>query len=224
MQSMPTQPSKFDAIFFDLDGTLVDSVADIAASANHVRATMGKSPLPVPTVRSYVGDGIHSLFQRVLETKDPTTIEQAISLWRPHYIEHCLDQTILYSGIADLLIQLTALKIPMAVVTNKPVSPSEKILAGLSVRNHFASVVGGDTISERKPNPAPFLLALKQLNLTSRRILVVGDASNDIEGARNAGMTSCGVLWGIGHPDAIRKLNPDHIVSHPAEILSVLGM
>lgn len=208
----------FDAVLFDLDGTLIDSVEDIARSANHVRAQLGLKPLPVETVRGFVGDGVRVLFERAIETRDVTRIDQAVALWRPHYLEHCLDHTRLYPGVAVMLRQLDARGILLAVVTNKPAAPAEIILQGLGIRTLFRTVVGGDSTPKRKPDPEPLRFALEQMRVRSDRALVVGDSPNDILGAWNAGCSSCAVLWGIGGEALLRAAHADRYVRTPAEL------
>ncbi|MBI4024351.1 MAG: phosphoglycolate phosphatase [Verrucomicrobia bacterium] len=212
----------FDAVLFDLDGTLIDSAADIAAAVNHVRSEMGLTRLPSDLVRSYVGDGVRSLMERALQTTDAAIMDRAISLWRPHYAAHCLDQTRLYPGVQDVLEKLALMRLPLGIVSNKPAAPSEAILRGLGVREAFLAVVGGDTTPKRKPDPEPLRYAAAQMRIESNRVLVVGDSPNDILGARNAGYTSCGVLWGLGSEAAVREAQPDHLVRHPDEIPQII--
>jgi phosphoglycolate phosphatase len=213
----------FDAVLFDLDGTLVDSREDITAAVNHVRASLGQAPLPVSLVQTYVGDGVRVLLERALGTADPAAIERGLGVLRPYYLEHCLDRTRLYPGIADLLEALTAVRgLSLGVVSNKPEAPSEKILAGLGVRRRFAAVVGGDSTTARKPDAAPFRLAAERAGVTGGRVLVVGDSPNDIEGARRAGWASCGVLWGIGTEERIRGARPDFVVAAPDEVRALV--
>ncbi|MDZ4814936.1 MAG: HAD-IA family hydrolase [Verrucomicrobiota bacterium] len=213
---------RYQAILFDLDGTLIDSVGDIAHSVNHVRTQLGKAALPIERVRSYVGDGVQLLMRRALESDDETLINQAITLWRPHYAENCLKETVMYSGIPEMLSSLHSHGIPMAVVSNKPEGPCRIILEGLNIAHLFKSVVGGDTTKERKPHPAPFLLALNQMNLTpNKTILVVGDSINDIEGARVAGLASCSVLWGLG-PEEIMH-TAQHVAEVPSDVVNLMS-
>lgn len=201
---------RYDAVFFDLDGTLIDSREDLAAAVNHVRASLRLGPLQVPVVQSYIGDGVRLLLERSLGTTDDALLERALGLMRPYYLEHCLDRTTLYDGIGDLLQALGADPgLRLGVVTNKPQVPSEKVLNGLGLLGRFATVVGGDAAGARKPDPAPFRLAAERAGVVGGKILVVGDSPNDIEGARRAGYASCGVLWGICPPDRVRASRPD---------------
>lgn len=212
----------FNGILFDLDGTLIDSTADIAGAVNHARKEMNMTPLPLETVRTCIGDGVHILMERALETRDSAVIDRAIALWRPHYLAHCLEHTRLYPGVMNMLNALASGGMNLGVVSNKPAAPSETILNGLGVRKLFAAVVGGDSTPKRKPDPEPLRFALEQMKITSKRVLVVGDSLNDIEAARRAGLISCGVLWGIGYEETVRAARPDHLAQTPADVLEIV--
>lgn len=144
-------------------------------------------------------------------------------MWRDHYIPHCLDHTQLYPGVPEMLLALRDRGVRMGIVSNKPASPSERILEGLGIRDLFASVVGGDSTPARKPDPEPLRLAVERAGGSSRCVMMVGDSPNDIEGARRAGFVSCGVLWGIGRPEALRAAAPDHLVEAPDDVRAIAG-
>lgn len=217
-----TITKNFDAVFFDLDGTLVNSVEDIAAAVNHVRIHLRLDPLPLTQVGSYVGDGVHALMERALQTKNVTRIEEAISLWKPYYEKHCVESTLLYEGILPLLEALSASGIPLAVITNKPSKPSHIILEGLGIASYFQVVVGGDTTAKRKPDSEPVHYAANKINVKTSRILLVGDSPNDVLSARNAEAKSCGVTWGIGALNHLQASTPDFYAHHPSEILKLV--
>jgi 2-phosphoglycolate phosphatase len=211
--------TRYEAVLFDLDGTLIDSREDISAAVNHVRETLGLPRLPVSIVQTYVGDGVRVLLERALATQDTKVLEQGLTILRPYYLDHCLDRTTLYPGIQGMLDALASIPgLRLGVVSNKPEGPSEKVLTGLGVRDRFAVVVGGDTTPARKPDPEPFRVAAEKAGVTGGRILVVGDSRNDIEGARRAGFASCGVLWGIGSPESVRDARPDHLAVSPEDV------
>ena len=118
-----------------------------------------------------------------------------------------------------MLQQVKDRKIPLGVITNKPVAASELILSGLKVRNLFSVVVGGDSTSKRKPDPEPLYFASKTLKVRTANVLLVGDSSFDISCAKNAGCWSCGVLWGLMTENAIREAKPHYLIRKPEEIL-----
>ncbi len=213
----------FDAVLFDLDGTLIDSVADIAASTNYVRGKMGMPHLPVEIIRSYIGDGLYALVGRALGTQELSAIEDALEIWQPHYEIHCLDRTCLYPGITEMLQSIISTGMPLGVVSNKPFTPSKRILDGLGIQKMFSVLVGGDTTSKRKPDPEPLWFAAKQMKISSNRVLVIGDSSNDILGAKNAGYQSCAVLWGIGCEEDIQLARPHYMIKKPEELSNVVS-
>jgi phosphoglycolate phosphatase len=215
--------SQFDAIFFDLDGTLIDSAEDIAAAANHVRCYYQMPELPVSTVATYVGDGVRMLLSRTLATEDSATLTRAVEVWWNYYRVHGLDKTKLYPGVNEMLQQLKRANVPLSIVTNKPHAATELVLKGLNIRDLFEVVVGGDTIVQRKPDPEPLRFAAKSMNKVPQRILMVGDGPHDIQSAKNAGYDSCAVLWGFTPEQLIRELNPTYVCSHPSEICQVAG-
>ncbi len=210
------------ACLFDLDGTLIDSAEDITQSVNHVRTLHQLSPLSLADVSNCIGDGLTTLLERVLNTSDQRILSKATEAYIPHYFDHCLDQTTLYPGVLDMLRKLTVLKIPMAVVSNKPERFCRKILEGLSLSHLFGAVLGGDSTPQRKPQPQPFWKACNILKVAPPSALVIGDSTNDILGALNAGCPSCGVLWGIGNPRILRESKPNWLIEHPAQLPAII--
>ncbi|MDK3156654.1 HAD-IA family hydrolase [Kamptonema cortianum] len=172
---------RYSHVFFDLDGTLVDSSRDIAVSVNHVRQEMEMETLPEPLIQSYIGDGVEKLFHRALGSDDPALIHRAITLWRPHYENSCMVHTDFYPGIADLLRDLAASGACLSLLTNKPHRPTEIILDGFGVRGLFTAVVGGDSTPTRKPHPEMFEMALKISGADRHGVIHVGDGHNDIK-------------------------------------------
>ncbi|MBI3273226.1 MAG: phosphoglycolate phosphatase [Planctomycetes bacterium] len=206
-----------EAVLFDLDGTLIDSRQDIAASVNHALVALGRPAQPVERIQTYIGDGVRVLLERAFGTSEAAVLEQAIAVWRPHYMEHCLDRTRTYAGVVEMLSALRGL--PLGVVSNKPEAPSVRILEGLGLRERFAAVLGGDSAPTRKPDPGPLLAAAARMGAqVGSAILMVGDSENDIVAARRAGFASCGVLWGIGRPEEVTAAQPDHLARSPEEV------
>ncbi len=223
---MRAQAPRFRAVLFDLDGTLVDSTADLAAAVNHARAAAGFPPLPVAAIRAMIGDGMPALLARAVP--EPALVARAIDAFRPYYAAHLLDATKVYDGVEDALAALAAAGVALAVVTNKPGRFSREILDRLGLARYFAApgaIVGGDGPSGKKPEPGPFRAALAALGLPAAGpALVVGDGRNDVLGARAAGLPVCGVAWGIGDPAEIRALGPDYWVERPADLPGVAGV
>lgn len=212
----------FPVVFFDLDGTLVDSSRDIAVSVNHVREAMGMEALDEKLIESYIGDGVEKLFERALPSHDTEMIHQAIGLWRPLYENACMVYTDFYPGIRELLGNLRAGGARLGLLTNKPQKPTEIILEGFGVLDLFSVVVGGDSTPTRKPHPEMFEKALESLAVSAREVVHVGDAHNDVKGAKRAGLKSCGVTWGYGSHEEIKEA--DFVASDVAELAHILGV
>lgn len=175
-------------IIFDLDGTLVDSAPDIHAAVNRLMAELGLAPLDLPTVISFIGNGIGVLTGRVAahhglpEADVPRLTEQLLV----HYNADPLGLTDPYPGVMDALAVLKARGHPMAVCTNKPEAPARKVLTAMGFDTYFTAVVGGDTLPQRKPDPAPLLETMRLLG--AEHCLYVGDSEVDAHTAAAANM------------------------------------
>jgi phosphoglycolate phosphatase len=196
------------ALLFDLDGTLADTIPDLARAVNHARARLGWSPMPVDAVKVHMGDGARELLIGCTGL-DGTTVDLMIGPWRAHYLEHCTEETTLLPGARDLLEEARRRGLALAVVTNKPAAPARRILASLGVLPLFGAVVGGDTLPVRKPDPGPVLEALRLLGgIAPAEAWLVGDGVQDVEAARAAGAVSV-LLPGYGDLRRARAAGPD---------------
>jgi len=188
------------AAFFDLDGTLIDSRKDLAASVNLTRRDFGLSPLPLERVVACVGEGVRRLLTLTIPER-PSEIDEAMKRMRIHYHAHLLDATTLYPGVREALDMLGDQGWLRAVVTNKNREYVEPILAGLGVKECFGAFVGGGEIPELKPDPAPVILAGRRLGLTDLRgCWMVGDHFTDLEAGRRLEMQRCFCRFGLGNP------------------------
>lgn len=189
-------------LLWDLDGTLVDSVEDIAAAADRMLRDAGLPPLGVARVRAFVGEGARRLVDRCVQAAGgepgPAHLERFLAAYRAAPVVH----TRAYPGIPALLAEVA---VPQAVVTNKPEELSRAILARLGL--HFPVVIGGDTLPVRKPDPAPVLHAMRLLGVEAA--LLVGDGPADVGAARAAGIGLLGVGWGISRPEGAGPLLED---------------
>ena len=174
------------AVIFDLDGTLIDSAPDIQAAANKMLADIGKDPLNLATITSFIGNGIPKLVERVLDHSD---IDQSnhtamLNAMTDHYNKASSDLTIFYPGVETLLHSLKSAGIKLGICTNKPYDPACDILRHFGIIALFDVIIGGDSLSTRKPDAAPLNAAINQIGDTS--ILYVGDSEVDYETAQNA--------------------------------------
>ncbi len=205
-----------DAFIFDLDGTLIDSKLDLAHAVNAALTTAGRRGKPVEEIAGYIGDGVRNLLMRSLETEEPEAIEGALTVFRAHYREHCLDHTRLYPGVRETLEHFRDKA--QAVVSNKPEEFSRMIIDQLGLGARIAVVIGGGSTPALKPDPAPVRLALERLGKLPQRAVLVGDGITDIEAGRRAGMRTCAVTYGLGDASALALAEPDHIVHRFAQL------
>jgi phosphoglycolate phosphatase len=204
-----------EGLLFDLDGTLIDSTADLAAAGNWLRVSQGMEPLSEAHVASYVGDGVESLVRRLLERDD---VASQIEPFKDHYNQHCLDTTYLYAGVAETLKALKERGYKMAVVTNKPERISRHILEGLGVAGCFSSVIGGNTCTNKKPHPEPLLKACFELGLKPEHGAMVGDSRVDVEAAHNTGMPCLALYGGIGDQALLKAAAPEIFLKDFSEL------
>ncbi|MBP6561891.1 MAG: phosphoglycolate phosphatase [Neisseriaceae bacterium] len=230
-----TEAVTIKAFAFDLDGTLIDSVADLAAAANHMRSALNLAPLPSDTITAYVGDGISTLVHRCLT--DSTDGQAEASLWQQgftlfiqHYYAHLTDLTQIYPNVLTGLELLKSEGYPLVVITNKSERFAIKAITDLGMSDYFSLIIGGDTLPEKKPSPTPILHACEVLNILPAELVMVGDSGNDILAAKAAGTPVIGVNYGyedmyeLSQNDAtkpnlvIEKLTQLFDYLHPSEI------
>jgi len=213
---MPT----IKAIIFDLDGTLIDSVTDLANSVNYTLEKLGLPPHTHDEIRSFVGDGVQKLITRSLGETHQDNFDKAFGIFMTHYGEHCTDNTALYPGVATTLPGL-AESHTLAVLTNKSIKFTEKILAALQVRKYFKEVLGGDSLPTKKPDPAGiFMMAEKWGIDAAREMVMVGDHATDIEVGLRAGCRTVFITGGIG---ITRDLVPDFVIDSILELPDLLN-
>lgn len=186
-----------DLLVFDLDGTLVDSAIDISRAVNYALERSGLAELPVALIRTFIGDGAPVLVRRALDAAGSRLdVEPVLALWRSYYRDHLLDDTVLCPGAREVLEVFKHKK--LAVLTNKPAEPSAAILRGLGVEHYFFSLIGGDSLPTRKPDPQGLHRILDESAVPAERAVLIGDSLVDLQTARHAGVTSCIVSGGLG--------------------------
>jgi len=183
-----------DTLLFDLDGTLVDSVRDLATATNLLRNELDLPSLPLAKVRVCVGDGATQLVKRALP--EVPFSQDLLQRFLTHYAAHLVDETTIYPGIREFLEQQGWRK--LGIVTNKPYALTAPLLEALDLSRYFRVVVGGDTCAEKKPHPLPVLHALSQLESFSVSAVMIGDHHTDLRAGAAAGVRTCFCAWGIG--------------------------
>lgn len=210
-------------VMFDLDGTLVDSVPDLAAAVDAMLLELGRLPAGVEAVRHWVGNGAQILVQRALACSievDPLDSltderrlqqEQAHQLFLKHYRLLSGQFACLYSGVRECLAYLQSQGVAVAVVTNKPIEFVPHLLEDLHIAEFIQMSLGGDSCAEKKPHPEPLLRVLSDMSVPAEQALMVGDSRNDIEAARAAGVRSLAVTYGYNHGRPVREEAPDFL-------------
>ena len=212
--------SGVNLIIFDLDGTLVDSGEDIARSVNELLERSRRPTLPHSRIRSYVGDGVRKLLERSLGETEDEELAPAEALYLSIYRRRLLETTRPYPGVVPALESLHR-EFRLAVLTNKPVMESVRILEGLDLRRYFQAVYGGDSFARKKPDPIGVRFLQEETGSDTDETLLVGDSTVDFSTARNAGIRSCLVRYGMGPWDEATE-HPDLVVDDLRELASLV--
>ncbi|MGB1062255.1 MAG: phosphoglycolate phosphatase, partial [Ketobacter sp.] len=204
-------------IAFDLDGTLVDSVPDIAVATDRMLAGIGRPAAGEEKVRGWVGNGAAQLVKRALaDSHEPAQVAQvtqaefdpAMGLFRQYYAEENGRLSRLYPGVAEVLQALYQLGLPLVVITNKPKVFADPLLRCLNIDSYFPLVLGGECLPRKKPDPMPLHTAASQLGASAHRSLMVGDSRNDVEAAKAAGWISAALTYGYNHGEPVANSEP----------------
>lgn len=212
-------PCCADLIIFDLDGTLIDSLADLTDATNHMLTTIGRAPLAEQEVRLLVGQGARRLVERALPGADETGIERALSLFIDYNHRNIAVRTVLYPGVRETLDALRARGARLAVVSNKNVDLCLEVLAVLAIEGYFDAVLGADSLPQRKPSPEPVLKLLADFGVGAGRAAMVGDSINDIAAGKGAGVTTVGCTWGYGVPEEL--VDADFLITNFPQLLNL---
>ncbi len=211
--------SSVRALIFDLDGTLIDSKRDLILSVNAMLRELRRDELPEETISSYIGHGAPTLVARAMgEGSAEEERQRALQFFLSYYEQHKMDTTCPYPGVAETLEKLAS--VPMAVLTNKPVRISVRILDEMGLTKYFRAIYGGNSFEKKKPDPQGARTILRDLNAEPGATLLVGDSEVDVQTARNAGTLAAAVNYGFGVHD--REAHPADIYLDRFEDLSTL--
>ena len=201
--------SSVRALIFDLDGTLIDSKQDLIHSVNAMLRELGRGELAEETISGYIGHGAPKLVARALgDGSSEEERQRALQFFLHYYEQHKMDTTRTYPGVAETLEKLS--NVPMAVLTNKPVRISVRILDTMGLSKYFRSIYGGNSFETKKPHPLGARTILRELSAEPHETLLVGDSEVDVQTARNANTWACGVTYGLGS---------ERLVQHPPDVL-----
>jgi len=191
--------SSVRALIFDLDGTLIDSQRDLIRSVSATLREMGREELHEDTVSGYIGHGAPQLVGRALGSATEDECQRALKFFLAYYEDHKLDSTCAYPGVPEALEHLAAF--PMAILTNKPVRVSMRILKELGLAKYFRAVYGGNSFETKKPDPFGARTILREFGAAPAEAILVGDSEVDVQTARNAGTLAASVNYGFGTHD-----------------------
>jgi len=214
-------------ILIDVDGTLVDSVPDLAWCVDRMMEQLGREPRGERQVRDWVGNGVERLVRRALVgalegEPDDADFERAYPVFMELYAENTSKRSFLYPGVREGLDQLKAAGYQMGCVTNKAAQFTEPLLKDLGVFEDFSIVISGDTLAKKKPDPAPLLHAVEYFGCDPAQSMMIGDSVSDVAAARAAGFQIICMSYGYNHGMDIREANPDAVVDSMLEIFPLL--
>ncbi len=216
-----------ELILIDLDGTLVDSVPDLAAAIDDMLKRLGRPTCGETKVRDWVGNGMERLVRRALVGRldgepDETLFQQAFPIFRDAYHRHNGTACRLYPEVRETLDHLHAEGVPLGCITNKAHQFTLPLLRALDMERYFRIILCGDSLPEKKPHPLPLLYAAEQLGTTPGSSLMVGDSINDVKAARAAGFRIICVSYGYNHGRDIRDAAPDAVIEGFGELLALI--
>lgn len=211
-------------VIFDLDGTLINTIADLAQSTNYALAQLGYPTHDIESYKFRVGNGINNLFRRALPEGEKTE-ENVLRVRRefiPYYNEHNTDLSRPYPGIIELLDLLTVQNIKMAVASNKYQEATTKIIREIFPTIHFSAVLGQRENIPIKPNPQIVYDILSITGIDKKEVLYVGDSGVDMQTGLNAGIETCGVTWGFRPRTELEPFHPQHMVDKAEELQEII--
>jgi 2-phosphoglycolate phosphatase len=213
---------QFDAILFDLDGTLVDTAPDMVAVLTSLQKEEYVDTIDYEVARSHVSNGAAGLVRLAFPNIDDENHERLRLRFLEKYEDAVCVDSVIFKGLNELLDALDGADYPWGIVTNKPMRMTDPLLHGLGLACRSACAISGDTLPQRKPDPAPLLLASREIGVVPNRCIYVGDAARDIEAGRAAGMFTIAAEYGYINEDDPRAWGADHNVSGTSELTTYL--
>lgn len=209
-----------ELVIFDLDGTLVDSIEDIAGSVNYALGEIGSEPLTLDELKRLVGAGVENLLLKAAGIGEHDIVKKDMlkNSFLSHYTLHIADKSRPYNNVIKTLVALAGLN--KAVVSNKLFSLSKSLLDKLSMLKYFKAVYGYDSCPERKPSPMPIIKLMEQFELSVNQTIIVGDSGTDIEAGHAAGIKAVAVSYGYRAVDTLRAA--DYIIDDMSEIIPII--
>jgi phosphoglycolate phosphatase len=211
-----------EGILFDLDGTLIDSKKDLANSVRYIQKFYDRPQSSDAEVGRFIGDGVGKLVERATGIHHPKELKKAVKIFKAYYRKHSLKYTRFYPGVLQTLQHFKDKK--MGIVTNKPTRISKHIIRRLGAAKYFGVILGGDSVTRKKPAPEGIRKAMKRLRLKNpKRVLMVGDGEQDIFAGRSACTLTCGLISNIADPQLLRKSKPDYTINSLTKLTRIIS-
>ena len=217
-------------IFFDMDGTLVDSIQDLSNSINYMLNTLNRKQFKQETINLWVGNGGPTLVKRALsgsvnidKNLNQELFNKALNIFFDHYSSNLGVHTTVYPDVKTTLIKLRNMGYKLAIITNKPVAFVGPMLKNLDIDNLFDTFLGGDSLEKRKPDAMPLLYLCNYFKIDKNEAVMIGDSNNDILAAQSAKIDNIGVSYGYNYDEDISVYNPTIVVHKFKDILPILG-
>ncbi len=205
-------------IVYDLDGTLVDTLDDITASANYMLREFGAETIDRDVVRRYVGRGLQTLVQRCLGAQDEARVAEGMRVYRRYYSQHMLDKSSVYPNVREALTHFQSRV--QAVITNKPDPYATQMLQALELAPYFSQIIAGDGAYPKKPHPASLQALMENAEASPDQTLFIGDSCVDIETGRAAGVLTVAVSHGLEDEADLVRAQPDRLFADFGELLA----
>ena len=219
--------SELKALLFDVDGTLVDSVPDLAYCVDEMMKSLGREPHGEAKVRDWVGNGVERLVRRALvgqlEGEPPDAdFERAYPLFLELYADNTAKRSRLYPGVREGIQAMKAAGYRLGCVTNKAAQFTEPLLRDLGIADNFEIVISGDSLPEKKPHPMPLLHGAEYFGVEPENAMMIGDSVSDVKASRAAGFQIVCMSYGYNHGEDIRRYKPDAVIDSMAELSKLL--
>ena len=221
-------PIKIKAVVIDLDGTLLDTAPDLAHAAELMMAELGMAPVPLASIKTYIGNGVSRLVKRVLtgsmdDEPDAALFARAYPIYQKHYGAHVSLYSRPFPGVVEGLQALRAMGVHVACITNKAEVFTIPLLRDTGLLDYFELVLSGDTLPKRKPDPLPLLHACKHFGVAANELLLIGDSLNDTQAARAAGSPVFCVPYGYNRGRPVTELDQDAVVPSLLEAAKLIA-
>jgi len=213
---------KIELIIFDLDGTIVNSIFDIADSVNHVLVKMNRDTVSVPEVQEMIGSGVKKLIELALiDVSDEIVLANALKIFQEYYTKNLITKTRPYEDVLNTLNQLSNFK--MAIYSNKPQDLTDKVIMGLDLNSYFDTVQGADESKyKRKPSEEGINYILKKMKIKPENAIMVGDSTHDIHAGKRAGVKTCAVTYGYRDEKILTNESPDFLIHKLTDLVNIL--